>query len=128
MAIERIEIEYTGHAGDGGLQRHSIGDQYPWTVQGIGNGAKVEWQPFNTCTAEVGPKFATQGAATGWIDATIRARAELALNPPDEIVVKGVLGVLEQQLESGEWEPVEVYVPPQGVARVSGVQWLGAAA
>ena len=29
---------YTGHGPSGGIQRHSMGDMFPYTVAGTGNG------------------------------------------------------------------------------------------
>jgi hypothetical protein len=36
-----------------GLQKHSVGDTYPWAVVGIGNGAKVVYEVHNLVTGEV---------------------------------------------------------------------------
>lgn len=35
-----------------GLQKHSIGDTYPWAVVGIGNGDKVHYEVHNLCTGK----------------------------------------------------------------------------
>lgn len=39
--------EPIGHAGTGGIQRHSLGDEYPWTVVGYGDGT---WAGENLTT------------------------------------------------------------------------------
>jgi hypothetical protein len=39
-----------GHVGTGGLQSHSIGELYPWTIRGYGESL----QAFNCITGEQG--------------------------------------------------------------------------
>lgn len=38
---------YAGHAGSGGIQKHSLGDEYPWVVVGYGDGT---WGAENVAT------------------------------------------------------------------------------
>jgi hypothetical protein len=38
------------HAGNGGIQAHSIGEFYPWTIRGIGT--PLRWQAFNMETSQ----------------------------------------------------------------------------
>lgn len=46
------------HAGVGGLQSHSIGELYPWTIAGRGRNP-VKWQAQNLLTGEKGPRRLT---------------------------------------------------------------------
>lgn len=48
MATINPEMAYTGHT-EGGLQGHSIGGLYPWTIIGYGNG---EFEAVNLKTNE----------------------------------------------------------------------------
>ncbi len=49
---------YTGHAPNSGLQRHSLGDHYPYTLIGIGF-PTVRYAAFDCRTGNVGRDFAT---------------------------------------------------------------------
>lgn len=40
-----------------GLQRHSLGETYPWTVAVKGHGDSYRCVPFNCLTSEEGPSF-----------------------------------------------------------------------
>ncbi len=46
-----------------GLQNWSVGDTYPYTVEGVGNGAVTEWRVFNTVTNQRGKMHRTQQEA-----------------------------------------------------------------
>ena len=44
-----MSMQYTGHgAATGGLQGHSVGSDYPYTVIGISKGAGLMWAAFDT--------------------------------------------------------------------------------
>lgn len=47
----------------GGVQAWSVGDTYPVTVVGLGNGPRVQWYAENLHTGERGPTRDTQGEA-----------------------------------------------------------------
>lgn len=49
-------VQYLGHAGSGGLQRHSIGDQYPYTIVGTQHNAwaPTKWYVLHLCTNQRG--------------------------------------------------------------------------
>lgn len=49
-------FEYTGHAGNGGLQRHSIGDEYPYMVVGTQQNCKspTKWYTMDLRTGARG--------------------------------------------------------------------------
>lgn len=47
---------YTGHNSVGGLQKHSTGDDYPWTVIAVGDLQPVEWQAYNCNTGRRGER------------------------------------------------------------------------
>ena len=49
---------YTGHNPRGGLQKHSTGDSYPWTVIGLG-AEVIEYVAFNCNTQQRGPRRAS---------------------------------------------------------------------
>lgn len=42
-----------GHAGRGGIQKHSLGNDYPWTVVGYGDGT---WAAENVVTGRSYPR------------------------------------------------------------------------
>lgn len=47
--------QYTGHgANTGGLQQHSIGNMYPFTIEAYGNLRPVRWRWRNLVTGQVG--------------------------------------------------------------------------
>lgn len=63
----------TSQAGLQGLQNHSVGETYPYTIEGVGNGDVTEWRVFNTCTGARGKLWRSQQEAV--IDMTgIRIR------------------------------------------------------
>ena len=41
------------HIADTGLQAHSAGPLYPWSVRGVGD----SWQAINLLTGEIGHRF-----------------------------------------------------------------------
>lgn len=48
-------MNYTGHGSNtGGLQRHSIGDMYPYTVAGVGRLGQVRWVAVDLRTGNEG--------------------------------------------------------------------------
>ncbi|QFP93695.1 hypothetical protein [Ralstonia phage P-PSG-11-1] len=47
----------------GGVQAWSVGDTYPVTVVGLGNGPRVQWYAENLHTGERGPVRDAQGDA-----------------------------------------------------------------
>lgn len=51
-----LSNEYTGHCKSGGLQQHSVGDLFPYTVIGTGDG---RWCAFDTRTGNEGDKRLT---------------------------------------------------------------------
>lgn len=59
------QAAYLGHAGDGGLQRHSIGAEYPYTIIGVHDriDAPVEWQVLDTRTGNRGHRRPTYNLA-----------------------------------------------------------------
>lgn len=61
------QAQYLGHgAGTGGLQRHSIGDEYPYTVVAVMHhaDAPVRWLAMDTRTGNVSREFATHKEAS----------------------------------------------------------------
>lgn len=61
------QAQYLGHGvGTGGLQRHSIGDEYPYTVMGVQShaNAPVRWKVLDTRTGNVSREFATHKEAS----------------------------------------------------------------
>lgn len=46
-----ITQAHTGHLGNSGLQRHSVGEIYPWTIMIVGDNC----QAFHCITGEKGP-------------------------------------------------------------------------
>lgn len=44
---------HTGFYGDSGIQSHSVGEHYPWSIRGIGN----DWQAVHLLTGEVSPRY-----------------------------------------------------------------------
>lgn len=48
------ESKYTGHVSDGGLQGHSVGDTYPWSVVGytIEVNSPTQYRAENLVTGE----------------------------------------------------------------------------
>lgn len=59
------QVAYLGHAGSGGLQRHSIGAEYPYTIIGVCDSldAPVEWQVLDTRTGNLGHRRLTYNLA-----------------------------------------------------------------
>ena len=53
-----------------GLQNHSLGEHYPWTISAKGY-PDHKWHPFHCLTGEWGPGFASHSAALAWIDDAI---------------------------------------------------------
>ena len=50
-------VQYLGHgANTGGLQAHSIGDEYPYLIQGVARNVyqRTQWQVLDTRTGNVG--------------------------------------------------------------------------
>jgi hypothetical protein len=62
------KVVYTGHVGDGGLQGHSIGKHYPWTVRGVSKNNNFFWQAFNCNTGQVGGLYFTHRGAESEIE------------------------------------------------------------
>lgn len=60
-----MTVEYTGHASKGGLQRHSIGAEYPYLIEGfqIGADAPVRWRVLDSRTGLRGKPHATYKGA-----------------------------------------------------------------
>lgn len=54
------QIKKRGHAGEGGLQNHSVGDLYPLAVVGYGDGS---FQVENLATGERFERFNNSGTA-----------------------------------------------------------------
>lgn len=71
-----LDTVYTGHAGNGGLQRHSIGSTYPWTVIARG-GEPTEYAAFHCFTQQQGAWHATCRQAHE--DAAYYARRDVAV-------------------------------------------------
>jgi hypothetical protein len=66
---------HVGHLSDGsGLQKHSCGSLYPWTVRAVGRGDDVLYQAFNAVTGELGAMFSTD--VLGWDVAHQKAESE----------------------------------------------------
>lgn len=56
--------QYTGHgAKTGGLQGHSVGSMYPFTIEAIGNLNPVRWRWRNLNTGQVGKPQPTHNLA-----------------------------------------------------------------
>lgn len=55
--------QYTGHASKGGLQRHSIGSMYPFTIEAFGNLNPVRWRWRNLQTGQCGKPQPTHNLA-----------------------------------------------------------------
>lgn len=51
-------VQYTGHAGTSGLQQHSIGPEYPYTIVGTQAhaDAPTQWYVMDTRTGKGGEK------------------------------------------------------------------------
>jgi hypothetical protein len=43
-------VAHQGHMGNGGLQKHSVGEIYPWTIRGVGDTC----QAFNCIDGRTG--------------------------------------------------------------------------
>ena len=58
---DEVKVSYTGHAGDGGLQGHSVGSDYPYMVVGVQDrlSAPTEWRVSDTRTGDMSAKFPT---------------------------------------------------------------------
>lgn len=51
------QVEYTGHHGTSGLQSHSIGDEYPFVIYGVGSATgATKWAVLNGSTGEHFPE------------------------------------------------------------------------
>ncbi len=61
------------HAGAGGIQAHSIGELYPWTIRGIGN--PVQWQAFKMDNGQTGPIVSEYAAAEAFAKRAINGSA-----------------------------------------------------
>ncbi len=46
-----------------GLQNWSVGDTYPFTIEGVGNGGNTQYRVFNTCTGQRGKLWNSQREA-----------------------------------------------------------------
>ena len=60
-------VQYLGHgAGTGGLQAHSIGWEYPYTVIGVQRGPEgaLRWAVMDTRNGQIGADKATQRECT----------------------------------------------------------------
>lgn len=60
-------VQYLGHgAGTGGLQAHSIGWEYPYTVIGVQRGPEgaLRWAVMDTRSGQIGADKATQRECT----------------------------------------------------------------
>jgi len=56
------EVRYTGHGNDtGGLQRHSIGPEYQYTIIGVQRGPEgaLRWAVMDTRNGQIGADKAT---------------------------------------------------------------------
>lgn len=67
------DMQYTGHAGNGGLQRHSLGDIYPWAIIRVGD----KHAAFNCETGEEGPHLAGYEKASQWLRGALILRSAL---------------------------------------------------
>ena len=79
----RTAAGYTGHNAVGGLQAHSTGDRFPWTiiVQGGGD-APYQYRAFNCNTEQRGPLRDTAAAAGDDVDFAISlSRGECGARP-----------------------------------------------
>ncbi len=60
------------HKNHIGLQEHSVGDIYPWSIVGKGTSgggfapSKTIWQPQQLVSGEQGPCFTSHAAAEQW--------------------------------------------------------------
>lgn len=57
---------YTGHNAVGGLQAHSTGDRFPWTI--IAQGIEPQYRAFNCNTEQRGPLRDSAAAAGRDVD------------------------------------------------------------
>ena len=73
------DMQYTGHGSNtGGLQRHSIGDTYPWiSVVTHADGAPDTWlhHYLNGSTGEETPSFYSPAAARKYLEGLRNCRA-----------------------------------------------------
>lgn len=70
-------VAYEGHpANGGGIQKHSIGDIFPWDIIAQGTLQPVEWRAVNHNTGQKGPLRSTIGEARADVDEYI-ARAKI---------------------------------------------------
>lgn len=54
------QVQYTGHgANTGGLQGHSVGAEYPYTVVKVENGDRKVWRIIDCRTGETVDDFAS---------------------------------------------------------------------
>ena len=74
------DMTYTGHHPiHGGLQRHSMGDFYPWISVVQGSYRENRWHYYiNGCTGEESPKFRKSANAEKWLRGAIACREALA--------------------------------------------------
>ena len=71
------DMQYTGHGENtGGLQRHSLGDFYPWISVTLNDGQHYF---MHGGTGEEGPRFSSFKWAKLWLDATLEARRQMAV-------------------------------------------------
>ena len=64
---QREPVQYLGHGnGTGGLQAHSIGWEYPYTVIGVHRGAEgaLRWAVMDTRNGQIGADKATHRECT----------------------------------------------------------------
>lgn len=83
LSISRAEQGYTGHNAVGGLQAHSTGDRFPWTIIAQGGGdAPYQYRAFNCNTEQRGPLRDTAAAAGDDVDFAISlSRGECGARP-----------------------------------------------
>jgi hypothetical protein len=55
-----------GHVPGSGLQKHSIGADYPWLVFGVGNGDRVDYRVMNCETGETLPYYCSTAGLAQW--------------------------------------------------------------
>jgi len=66
MAQHHPDVQYQGHGkGTGGLQRHSVGAEYPYTIIARQSGpeAPLRWHVMDTRTGHESKGFSTHKAA-----------------------------------------------------------------
>lgn len=54
MAVQ-VGTGYTGHGRSGGVQEHSKGDMYPYTVIAKGRIDALDWHAMDLRTSKLGP-------------------------------------------------------------------------